>query len=130
MQTINLNRTGDRPLQFTGELLAETDTRQHQGAGQNRWWELTLYREESLHKYVLAIGYRTQWQGEHNSDTVYVASTAAVIADDARAHPYLDGCSGFPSGMEEKQARLENDLRRCWEAGLTEILSALPPEEI
>lgn len=38
--------------------------------------------------------------------------------------------SGFPPSMEEKQARLGNDLRRCWEAGLAGILSVLPPEEI
>lgn len=129
MKSYTLDRTGDRPLQFTGELLAGADTRQHQGAGQNRWWELALYREESG-KYVLAIGYRTQWQGEHNGDVAYVADNAAGIVGDARKHLYLDGCSGFPSGHAERQARLESDLRHCWEEGLTEILSALPPEEI
>ena len=129
MEKITLNRTGDRPVEFTGEEIASADTREHQGPCQNRWWEIALYRNEPG-KFVLAIGYRTQWQGEHPTDTVYVCDTAEETADAARAHPYNSGVSGFPHGHDERQARLEQMLRQCWEAGLTEILGCVGPEKI
>jgi hypothetical protein len=41
MSTFKLPRTGDRPLQFDGEQIAHTDSRQSQGSCQNRWYEQT-----------------------------------------------------------------------------------------
>lgn len=129
MSAYTLHRTGDRSLTFEGAELASADTRQHQGPCQNRWWEIALYRSESG-KYVIATGYRTQWQGEHETDTVHIADTAEAAADLLRGHDYAAGISGFPPGHDDRQARLMQSLRQCWEAGLTEILGALDPEEI
>lgn len=127
MQTITLNRTGDRPLKFAGEMITEADTRENQGPGQNRWWELALYRSDSG-KYVLAIEYHSQWQGEHASHTAYVCDDAEDLTEAAKAHPYLAGVSGFPPGHDDRQQRLEASLKRCWEQGLSGILAAVEPE--
>lgn len=129
MQTITLTRTGDRPLEFEGAEVASADTRQTQGPCENRWWNLALYRADSG-KYVLHIGYRTQWQGEHATDTVYVADDAASAAELLHAHPYTAGIHGYPPGRDDRQARLEQMLRQCWEAGITELLADIEPERI
>ncbi len=124
-----LPRTGDRPLTFRGKLLKAVSSRQHQGACQNRYWGLTLYRTES-DKFVLRIHYNTQWQGEHDTDTVMIASTPAKLAERLRAHNFLAGCYGFPRGHEERQQQLEKALTACWDKAVSELLSVLEPEEL
>lgn len=129
MEQITLNRTGDRQLQFAGEELASASSRTHQGPCENRWWELALYRSESG-KLIVSISYRTQWQGEHATDTVYVCDTAEEIAETLRVHPYSAGVYGFPPGHGERQERLNRALDQCWYQAVTEILSAVGPEKI
>jgi hypothetical protein len=123
-----LKRTGLRPLSFEGELLSEADSRQTQGPCENRWWSLELYRTGE--RYVISVGYRTQWQGEQDTDTVEVLSTPEDVENYLRGHPFLAGVSGYPKGHDDRQARLEQSLRQCWEAAVTEVLAVLGPEEL
>lgn len=58
-----LRRTGQAPLRFQGELLAEADGEYESGRDFNRWHELTVYRTRGG-KYVLRIAYRSAHQGE------------------------------------------------------------------
>lgn len=124
-----LSRTGDRPLTFSGELLSEADSQTHQGPCQNRWWELALYRSESG-KFVAHIHYKTQWQGEHNTDTVLHADDAADLAAQIKAHNFLGGCYGFPRGHDDRQTQLINSLTACWQKAVGELLSVTEPEKI
>jgi hypothetical protein len=128
MTAITLSRTGLRPLAFEGELLAEADSRQPQGACQNRWWSLKLYRTGE--RYVVSVSYRTQWQGEHDTDRVEVLDTAESIEKWLLNHPFLAGVTGYPKGHEDRQARLEQALRLCWQAAVTELLAVLGPEQL
>jgi hypothetical protein len=123
-----LKRTGLRPLSFEGELLSEADSRQTQGPCENRWWSLELYRTGE--RYIISVSYRTQWQGEHDTDTVVVLDTPKAIEEWLHEFPHLAGISGYPRGHEERQARLEQSLRQCWEAAVTELLAVLGPEQL
>lgn len=129
MSEITLTRTGNRLLQFEGELIAETDSLATNGACENRYWELSLYRATS-DKYVVAIGYRSAWAGEHDADDVYVCDDADSLSETVRAHQYDAGVTGYPPNQGEKQARLTAALGRCWNAAVTEILSHIEPERL
>jgi len=131
MDTFKLGRSSDRPLEFTGELLAEADTRMSAGQDHQRWHELALYRTAGG-TYVLAIGYRTQWQGETDHDAVYTAADAGDITEMARRYDPVGRMLGYPPGrqFEEKQARVRLDITARFSAALGEILSALGGERI
>lgn len=129
MDKITLPRTGDRPLTFTGKLLSEASSHKHNGPCQNRYWELALYRTESG-KFVAHIHYKTQWQGENDTDTVLHAEDATDLAAQIKSHNFLSGCYGFPRGHEDRQRQLEASLTACWQQAISELLSLIEPEEL
>lgn len=123
-----LTRTGNRPLSFLGELESSTNTKAESGAGENRWWNIAIYRTESG-KYVVYIGYNTRWQGEHERCDVYVCDTAAEAAETLRAHPWEKNITGYTRD-QARQANLMGILLSCWEQGVTEVLREIGPEEL
>jgi len=123
-----LTRTGNRPLSFDGEMLASTNTQTANGAGENRWWDIAIYRTESG-KYVLAIGYNTRWQGEHERQDAYICANVNDAAETLRDHPWDHSVAGYARD-QAKQAYLMNTLRACWEHGVTMVLSVVEAEEI
>lgn len=131
MTTFTLPRTGDRPLQFDGERIASTDSRQPQGPCNNRWYELGLYRTAS-NKYVVAIGYRTQWQGELPRDEVHIENTLAGAVEVLRSTIPELPLYGFPPGQQydERRAHVEGAVRKCYEHAITELLENVEPEKI
>lgn len=131
METVTLPRTGDRPVRFTGEEVATATSRQSNGPCQSRWYELALYRTDSG-RYVLAIGYRSQWEGELPEDRVYVEDSAAAVAAQLQgAIPELP-LLAFPPGAqyEEKRAYVAERLRRCYDAAVGELLQHVEAEDV
>jgi len=128
---ITIPRTGDRPLQFDGDLIAEATSRQQQGPCQSRWYELALYRTASG-KYVVAIGYRTQWQGELPRDEAHVESTLAGAVEALKSTIPELPLHAFPAGgqFDAKRAHVEAAVRACYEHAITEILGHVEPEAI
>lgn len=133
MEIYTLPRTGDRPVRFTGEILAQVSTREHQGPCENRWWVLTLYRT-GVGQYVAAIGYHTQWQGELGRYDAYRCEDAQAVTAALRGHDYLGQVSRLSAGYGEREISREQQrlrkLSRCWEAGITDILFEIEPEEL
>src|SRR3990167_1105524 len=131
MGKIKLPRTGDRPLAFAGEQIAAADSRQPQGPCQNRWYDLALYRTEGG-TYVVAIGYRTQWQGELPRDQAHkcsdVAEAVAILRDTIPELPL----NGFPPGQQydERRAHVEGAVRKCYEHAVSELLADVEPEAL
>lgn len=123
MNTYTLPRTGDAPLRFSGELIAEADGERQNGREQNRWHELRVYRS-AVGGYVVAITYRTRWQGEASRDTVVVRADAAGVADFFRHHDPVAGVRGYPDHEQyrDKQARLLADLKERFEGLVSEVL--------
>jgi hypothetical protein len=114
MKTFALPRSGDSKLRFTGELIAEADSK-HQGPAENRYFELAVYRAESG-KYVGAIGYRSHWQGEIDRDF------AKVCADAGEVRQLFSGFD--PCNPELWRGLPENAIRAAYQSAVSEILKA------
>jgi hypothetical protein len=129
MPEIILSRTGDVPLKFEGDCIAEVSTRLARGQERNRWFEVALYRTRGA-KYVLAIGYRTQWQGEHDVDSVIPCVNPEEVRQELQLFDPLRDVTGYPLGeaYAEKQARLERTLRLDWANAIRELFQDLGPD--
>lgn len=127
MQIITLPRSGQAPLQFTGEQIAESGSRDTQGPCQIRWHELAVYRTDAG-KLVLAIEYQTKWQGEHDRYHAWVCETADNLrARLAAVDPFSD-LIGFPPGaqFDAKRHHTEKCLRQCWDGAVSDLLDEFP----
>lgn len=120
-----LKRSGQAPLAFQGELLAEADGQMVSGKDQNRWHEVSVYRTEGG-KYVAAVAYRTRWQGELDRDFAEVVGQAEAVAAVLREYSPTEYVQGYPAGdaYAERQARLFRDLRQRYDALVTEVLES------
>jgi hypothetical protein len=128
---ITLARSGDRPLEFSGEEIAATDSRQQQGPCQTRWYELALYRTDGG-KHVVAINYRTQWQGELARDEAHVCESLAEAVEVLRSTIPELPMHAFPPGarFDEKRAHTEGAVRACYESAISVLLENVEPERI
>lgn len=119
-----LRRSGQAPLRFSGELIAEESSHQSTGGGalQYRWHEAAIY--QAGRKYVLAISYRTVWQSEHDRDDAFVFDSPQEVGDALRDHDPLCAVNGFPPGeaYAEKQKRLESAIRDGYAAMVSRLL--------
>ena len=80
MKPIQITRTGEPPLRFTGTKIGSGSTRTNRGEGQNRWTTVTIYRTKGG-KLIAHIGYRTCWQGEHDTDNAKSFTTPAELVE-------------------------------------------------
>jgi hypothetical protein len=121
--TYRLPRTGQAPLMFSGQMLAENDGSHQAGREQNRWHALALYRADSG-RYVAAIRYHTRWQGEIEHDEARICDSPAEAAEIFRLYDPAVHVQGYPPGVayEERQARLISDLVRRYQSQVSEIL--------
>ncbi len=126
-QEFTLTRTGDSPLKFSGEKIAEANGRIRSGQEQNRWHEIRAYRTDGG-KYVLEIQYCTCWQGEDGHSHVSVHDDPAALADELKSYYPLEHVLGFPPHPQfaSKQARLEESLRLRWETVVSDLLGDIP----
>jgi len=121
MPIFKLARSGRAPLKFTGTLLADATSRVSSGFRSLRWHELQLYRREDG-KLLLAIGYRTQWQGEEPRDDLLIVSDAEEL-DRAVAEFAPEASVSVPPSDPDKARRLAADIRSGFERAVGEILS-------
>jgi len=127
MKEYVLKRTGDRPLKFNGELVAEVGGKWHAGVEQNRWHEIRVYMTASG-KYVVEIAYETMWQGEDSCRYAMVCNAVRDVLEEIKLFDPLDRLLGYPPHptFTEKQIRLEESLRQRWDVLVGEILSNIP----
>ena len=127
MDKITLKRTGDRPLSFVGSLIGHASTWRERGVGSSRYWKLSLYLTEN-NKYVFLCSYRSNWDNEFSHESVEVADDLSSLIKSLKSSDFLRNVNGFPKGHEEKQRNLLLELRRCWEAGISELFDSVPVE--
>lgn len=121
---ITLQRTGQAPLTFTGELIAENSGHRWWNREHNRWHTLSLY--QAGNKYVLAIGYCTQWQGEADRDSVFVLDTPDQVSAALRDYEPAKDVGGYPAGeaYRERQEKLIDSITRMFQSQASEILAS------
>lgn len=127
MQTYSVPRTGDAPLRFRGEQIAEASS-SGQGFRQNRWHELALYKLEE--GYVVVIGFRTNWQGEGGADLAQRCTDFRELRGVLTAYDPTADYDGFPAGdhYQDKQRRLDSEIKRGYDHAVSELLSEFPEE--
>lgn len=128
MNTITLFRSGQRPLRFTGTLLASGDTQTDNGPCNTRWWAVEVYQTAG-NRYVLALQWRTRWQGEQENDAAIQAETLEEVAAALERQDPLAHLIGFPHSGDgkyaERQRHIEKVLAQSWAALASEILGKL-----
>jgi hypothetical protein len=126
MTTYTLSRTGDAPVSFEGDLLAEAGGHWLAGRELNRWHSLAIY--DIANGFVLSISYHTRWQGETDCDLVFVCNTPTEVKQKIREYNPVPVGIGYPPADQyrERQSRLETDLRRQYAAAVTELLAGRP----
>ena len=127
IQEYTLTRTGERPLKFKGEVIAEAGGHWHVGQEQNRWHEIRIYKTAGG-KHVLEVEYCTCWQGEDSNHRAIVYDTLEEAVDALEFIEPLEHLIGFPPHPQfaEKQARLEDSLRQRWGTLLSDVLGEIP----
>lgn len=126
MDEFKLTRTGQPPLAFAGELVAEASSKQHQGPLQNRWHEVAVYRTQGG-KWVGAVAFRTVWQGEDDRHTAEVADTPAALVDLITTYDPTAEWEGYPDRPEyaERQARTQAAVRGGFERAVSEVFAEI-----
>lgn len=122
-EAVTLPRTGEPPLRFRGEQIAEAGGRWFHGRDLNRWHDLSLYQSDDG-RFVLAIAFCTQWQGEGGYDFAWVCKTPAEVVDLLRKYDPLPLRVGFPPRREyaDKQLALAQALRQQYDDAVAELL--------
>lgn len=133
--TYTITRTGDRPLAFEGQRITSASSEGPDGPANLRWHEVSLYSLTGSQELVLAISYRTKWAGESDHHAAYVCQDAPDAAGWLRSYDPLAYLIGPPSGgpgspQEQRQARLQRDLRLRYDNVVSDVLSHLEPERI
>lgn len=123
-EMIALRQSGNLPLQFRGELVAESDGRWVRGKEQNRWHDIAVYTSGG--KWIAHVQYRTIWQGESDRDEVIEAGDLESLAIELRSYDPTAFVAGFPEGkqFEEKQRRLLFNIRQRYEEQIGDVLLA------
>lgn len=98
MESITLERTGERNLRFKGKMLGSASSHRINGVEQNRWTEYEIYKTETG-KYVVAISSITCWQGEVNSYQVEVCNTPEEV------YNFLTDSDGYGYCLLSNQAK-------------------------
>lgn len=119
-----LRRTGQRPLAFQGELLAQASGKWQLHREHNRWHEIQVY-ETAGGKYIVAIAYRTIWEGEADHSYAEVCDEPTKVADVLREYDPIKFVVGYPAGSAyaERQARLIQDIQLRYDTLVSEVLS-------
>jgi hypothetical protein len=142
MQKITLKRTGDIPISFSGELIAEAASPppdfQLARKDSRRWHELKLFAVAgSKCRYAIAIGFRTRLETETDQDTVIPCRTreevelvltgmeCGELKSDLEPYDPLQFLEGFPDlpRFEDRQRNLENRVAADYRNRVSEILA-------
>ncbi len=126
METFRLTRTGREPIEFTGEAIADSSSKSHNGPRQNRWHEVRVYRTKGGN-LILEVVRRTCWQGESDLCQATKHSDSAGVAEELRAINPTDGVQGYPEGQQwyAKQAALMRSIAEGWSEIVSTILEEI-----
>lgn len=124
-------RSGERPLQFEGEVLAAVTTDRGKQSPAGRWYEARIARTVGG-QYAVEVCYHTAWQDVEDDVDFAFAGAEDDVIDWLQTFDPCGPVAGYPPGrqFEERQARLEDAIRARWRTALTELLAVFPPERV
>jgi len=130
MKRITLKRTGDRPLSFEGEKIAEITSHYLADEKSSRWHALELYRT-TKGQMVLSVVYRTLWQGELDHHFACICDKVDDIMDALHSYDpnaYVVGFPGYTEALKVKEERRAQDLQLRYDTAVSDLLASLPEE--
>ncbi len=122
-----VQRTGQRSLSFDGESIASASSRQHAGKERNRWHEIEVWKT-ATGKFVVGIGYETQWEGEADFADAMVFDSKEQAATLLEEYIFPNVASiGYPPGAAygERQARMMAELEEAFRHAAGAVIRAL-----
>lgn len=126
---ITLPRWNDRPLSFTGRVLAGHTTQRDSGPCETRWWRLELYETAGGH-WVAALAYRTRWQGEDGVDLAWHAQDPAQLAAQLQAQDPLQFATGLIALQQRREATGPDPralaITQAWGIAVAALLTDFP----
>jgi len=125
MELIKVKRSGQLPLTFEGELIREENGWQWYGKEQSRYHVVSLYRTNKSKQYILHIRFVTRWRGEPALEEAHLLGPEkGAMIEFFRNYDPVPRDVGYPHGdhYEEKQGRLERDIRNRFAALVAELL--------
>ena len=124
MAMITVPRSGDAPLRFAGDRLADASSHRASGYRQNRWHELAMYRATSG-DLVAHVHFSSTWEAEDSRDTAEVHSVPDSLIAWLRGYDPCDDYYGFPEGPQyaAKQERLDAEVRAGYEQAVAAVLA-------
>lgn len=132
MEIITLERSGQEPLRFRGELLA-TANGQFVSTPPDKpnvdWFELFIYRIEAT-GFVVAVTYRRDFKGalDECRRAGPTDNPTAWLQNFREQQAFLKMVIGFPPGLEHKQRRLEERLTRQFDTLVSAVLKDFPQD--
>lgn len=128
MNDFLLDRSGLRPLAFTGQELSTVEVVANSGPCSSRWWSIRAFKTDS-DKYILALEWKTQWQGENNQDYAEVFESLDDLAYRLENWNPLVNLIGFPASTDgkyaAKQQHIEKTIQQVWAEQVSETLRTL-----
>ena len=136
MTTFKLQRTGDAPLVFDGELLAEDIGRdpdyipegrpKRSERPPDRWHNIAVYRTSSG-AFVVSVSYRSTWRAEPSNDSAVAWRPGGSVRKYLRSIDPCEHVVGYPPDERyaEKQRRLRADITARYDAQVSRILETL-----
>jgi hypothetical protein len=129
METYTLTHTGDRPVRFEGDMIAQTNSKGNGGPCESRWYELALYQKQDG-EYVLHTAYRTNWDGEVDIHRVATCIDPDEVAECLRSTSPKNDVVGYPLGKqyEDRQARMMRQMDVALRNAISNLLETLPED--
>jgi hypothetical protein len=131
MDKITIERTGKRPLAFTGETVASTSSWEDQGVLSMRCHDIAVFRTES-DKWVVRVSYWTKWNGENDYADALAFDTVSEVAALLESYKFPNaGIIGYPIGANyaERQTRMMAELTEGFQRVAGKVLAAIGAKE-
>lgn len=119
MDTITLLRSGDAPLKFAGDKIAEAGGRTSRS--ENRWHSVAVYRDRDTSQYIAHLRYQSQWDNEREYHAAAVCREPSEVASFFRGYDPLSRFVGPPED-HPKRRLIEAEVRSQYEEAVSAVL--------
>lgn len=129
MSEIILRRTGNAPLLFDGELLAES---RGENARRPHWHDIRVYRVDGASsRYAVSIAYRSTFEGVAELDEGRIVASLDAVAETLRRYYPLSAYVGrevffaSPELVRLREMRQRTNVIARYQGQVSDVLDAL-----
>ena len=127
-ETYTLDRTGQPPVRFTGDLMFEKSSHDPvTGPLHERWHEVRVYRTKAGN-WIVSIQFRTTFASERETSTVAICTDKAGMVLPLTSFDPVASIIGHPVGstnFERKNAAIHVAVRDSYRACVSAVFEQL-----